>query len=270
MKRVLFSIGMLVSVSHIFSEIVSPMSHEFVMNDKYVKGFKGYVNIEDVVPGQKGFTSLNAETKATKSRKMLHQFDNENASLPIESAIPVVKTAWGLVAADSHHEYIAATRLHDKTLPVEIKEDLSYLSVEEFIKVAHEKNLIYLYDKMGNKIVPTEGRWIGWNEMEDNPNRLFASLVALKFSAKNGDEKDPNASELPEHPLWRKNTDKKFELAFMEFKIARALYNAGLEYRYEWGVNPNDVRIQEITEKAREVLRKVQAEGQLLNLELLD
>lgn len=238
-------------------------------HDKLYKGFKGYVNIELLSPGQLRYTIQNVQTKAKKSQKTLHRFDNKRSSLAIGRAIPVILGPDNLIVlVNNYHEYLAAKSLEDLTIPIEVKDDLRTLSRREFYNTAQSKNYIYPYDKMVNEIQLPKKGWYTWEQLKDDPNRLFASLTALKCT---GDEctKDPNASELPHYPLWIKQLEKKFELAFIEFKIATLLYQAGLYYDYEWGLNPNSPQISEFTERARLVLEEAFQKGLPFSLELV-
>lgn len=232
-------------------------------------GFKGYISLDLLSPGQLRYTTQNVQTKAKKQLKTHFYFDNGQSSLNISDAIPVILGPNNLIIlVDSHHEYLASRSIGDTTVPIIVKDDLSRLSREEFYTVAQDKNYIYPYDILGKKIPLASTGWYKWSDMVDDPNRLFASLSALKCTGDNC-TKDPNASEIPHHPLWIKQLNKKFELAFIEFKIATALYEAGLEYDYNWGTNPNSKKLLEFTERARLVLEEIVLKGELPQLELV-
>lgn len=243
----------------------------FSMVSNLKKLSKLYVPITILSPGQLRFTQQNVDTKAKKLMKSKGIHDNGKSSLSLNDAVPVILGPDNLlILVDSHHELLAAKTIGDETAPIEVKDDLSNLSKEEFFKVAKEKNYIYPFDKIGNEVSMPDQGWFKWDLMEDDPNRLFASLVAWKYYEINKGYRDPNASEDPEFPLWRKNLNEKVKLAFIEFKIATILYKAGLEFNYNWGVNPNSEIIKEFTEKARKVLNQALENKQIVKFDLIN
>lgn len=238
-------------------------------HNKLYKGFKGYVSITILSPGQLRYTVQNVQTKAKKLQQTHSCFDDGRSSLNSANPIPVILGPDDLViVVDNHHEYLAAESLGDQTIPIEVKDDLSTLTREKFYSTAKLKNYIYPYDKMGNEVPLPKKGWHNWYQLKDDPNRLFASLTAWK---RTGTEctKDPNASETPINPLWVKDLNRKFESAFIEFKIATVLYQAGLCYDYSWGLNPNSEELTEFTERARLVLDETLQRGALFSLELI-
>lgn len=238
-------------------------------HNKLYKGFKGYVSITILSPGQLRYTVQNVQTKAKKLQHTHSCFDNGKSSLNSANPIPVILGPDDLViVVDNHHEYLAAESLGDQTIPIEVKDDLSALTREKFYSTAKLKNYIYPYDKMGNEVPLPKKSGYTWHQLKDDPNRLFASLTAWK---RTGTEctKDPNASEMPVNPLWIKDLSKKFESAFIEFKIATILYQAGLCYDYSWGLNPNLKEIAEFTERARLVLDEALQRKSPFSLELI-
>ncbi|MEX0940742.1 MAG: ParB-like protein [Candidatus Babeliales bacterium] len=234
------------------------------------KDMKKYISITELSPGQLRFTRKNVATKAKKLMQTKGQFDNAKSSLSIQDAIPIILGPNGLkILVDSHHECLAAQQNKDITVPVRVIDDLSNLDTQEFFKTALERNYIYPFDRMKRLVLmPMEG-WYTWDQMQDDPNRLFASITAWKYKNPEEGTKDPNASEDPEYPLWVKKLWKKVELAFIEFKIASVLYEAGLEYDYKWGVNPNSEKLLEFTEKARAVLADALNKEQISSFDLI-
>lgn len=256
-------------------DIINKTSFLFVVcalsaTENLYKGFKGYVDIGILLPGQLRYTLPNVKTKAQKLLKTSKHFNNRQSSLDLSNAIPVILGPHNMViVVDSHHEYLAAQMVNDTTVPIEIKDDLRNLNKKSFYQAAKALNYIYPYDLLGHEVYPPKHGWYQWKTMQDDPNRLYASITAWKCNADLKCTKDPNASELPLHPLWIKHLDRKFELAFIEFKIATILYQAGLHYKYEWGVNPNAQHLLEFTEHARQVLEEALNQNPELPLDLV-
>jgi hypothetical protein len=242
-----------------------------ILNSKAIltKSHKVYIDINSLSPGQLRYTQVNVNTKANRLKQSNKTYNNGTSSMPISSAIPVILGPNNLVVAiDSHHEFLAAKKIGDTNVPIEVKDDFSHLTKKEFFEEAKLKNYIYPYDKIGNLIPMPKENWYTWDAMQDDPNRLFAAFTALKGIPKNY-HKDPNAMEEPKYPLWKKNLTQKVLLAFIEFKIATILYKNNLIYNYNWGTNPNSKENQKFTEEARKILNQALYDGSIPNFELI-
>jgi hypothetical protein len=219
------------------------------------KGFKGYVPIETLLPGQLRFTQANVDTKAKKLSARKQAFDNGKSSIPDTEPIPVIIGPGGLrILKDSHHELLVAKKVGDTTAPITVVDDLSNLSREDFFNTAQEANHIYPVDLQGNSVaMPKEG-WFSWNMMVDDPNRYFAAISAVKCP----DEKHEGFSEGKNnnYPLWVKRLWEKVKLAFIEFKISTALNKAGIKYTYNMGDDLSKEPLASLVEQARLALAK--------------
>jgi len=217
-----------------------------------------YVSLDCVKPGQLRYTQANVASKAKRLGRTARRFDNGKSSIDKSGALPVIKSVVGFILVDGHHHFLAAKQMRDKTVPVRCIADLSDLTIAELYHYAFKNNYIYPVTLQGQMVdVPTSG-WFEWEDMQDDPNRLFASLTALKCAKDSSGKiiafRDPNAAADPQYPLWVKRTWNKIENAFIEFKIADALYRAGLTYAYSMGTNPNDPLLAAFIEKARKAL----------------
>jgi hypothetical protein len=262
MRRILVNIKqVIIFLSIIFITHVQAMT--------LTKDSKMYVPIVLLSPGQIRFTQTNLDTKAAKLSRSKRQYDNGNSSIEAINPIPVVLGPDNLIVlVDSHHECMAAQKVGDTTVPVQVVDDLRHLNRLAFFKEAQANNYIYPFDFMGDLMPMPETGWYTWNQMQDDPNRLFAAFTAWKCS--NGKwAKDPNATQDPTYPLWIKKAHEKVKIAFIEFKMATALYQAGLRYDYAWGTNPNDGRVAQFTEQARSVLVKALNEGRISPFDLI-
>jgi hypothetical protein len=233
-------------------------------------GEKQYVPIHELSPGQLRFTKVNVDTKAKKLARSKGQFDQGRSSLDTKDAVPVILGPEGLIIlVDSHHELMAAKKVGDETAPITVVDDLRHLSREEFFTQAVAKNYIYPYNRLGTIVAMPATGWYAWDQMEDDPNRLFASLTAWKCTDETTGTKDPNASEDPDYPLWVKKLKERVKIAFIEFKIATVLYKAGLEYQYSWGTNPNSRQLLEFTNHARAALRAALVKKEISPFDLI-
>ncbi len=231
---------------------------------------KMYIPIALLSPGQIRFTQANVDTKAVKLSRSKGHYDNGNSSIEAINPIPVVLGPDNLIIlVDSHHECLAAQKIGDTTAPVLVVDDLRHLNRLAFFKQAQANNYIYPFDFMGDLIPMPETGWYTWSQMQDDPNRLFAAFTAWKCGNNGKWAKDPNATQDPAYPLWIKKAHEKVKIAFIEFKMATVLYQAGLRYDYAWGTNPNDERVAQFTEQARSVLVKALDEERISSFDLI-
>lgn len=257
------------NIKHVILIFLNTLFITHVQAMTLTKDSKTYISIALLSPGQIRFTQANVQTKAAKLSRSKGHYDNGNSSIEITNAIPVVLGPDNLIVlVDSHHEYLAAQKIGDTTVPVRVIDDLHDLNRSDFFERAQANNYIYPFGFMGDLIPMPATGWYSWHQMQDDPNRLFATFTAWKYADGKG-FKDPNAQEDPLYPLWVKHINEKVRLAFIEFKIATILYQAGLQYDYAWGTNPNDERVAHFTEQARYVLGLALSEGRISSFDLI-
>lgn len=216
----------------------------------WVKGTVKYALLEYVIPGQVEYSLLNVDRKVEKAIKdgdvkkhkikkgnrkkkkkgnkkapkfnWILPYNNHTSLMDISDPLPVIATKEGLMLLDGHHSTMTSIRFKAKSIPVKVVEDFRHLEMKEFIKVAKQKDWVFLENKDGKvfSAPPTD-----FNKLTDNPNRLLISLIARKL---NPDEFDLSESRGHEYPVWFKFGREK---PFIEFHMALALYKKGFEYR---------------------------------------
>lgn len=219
-----------------------------------------YVHYQQLHPAQLRYSMLNMKDKANKAiikghaiwddaeKTWEYKYNDGTSILPEDSALPVVKTSFGYVLLDGHHDVMSSLHLQAEMIPIRVIEDASDLSESEFWSLAEEKGWSYLYTKDAEKSFPPSS----FDVLVDDPNRYFAALVARKFKT---DSDGDYTSKGAEYPLWVK-VDK--DIPFIEFKIANTLYEAGFIYQPErMGVPPS----ARISEYARKILIAAEIEG---------
>ncbi len=212
-----------------------------------------FVKIKEIHPGQSRFSQENVDEKVKKFIKdgnvilkkegPQFKYSNNRSVLPKKEALPVVNSPVGLLLIDGHHHVKASLQVGAKIVPVKIIEDMSRLTEAEFWKVAEQKGWIYPVDLQGKWVIPPKN----FSQLENDPNRYFASITALKISKK-------GKKSGPDHPLWIKQGK---DTPFIEFKIADAMYRKGLLYRSDM----NKTQRKELEEQVREVLNREPIQG---------
>jgi hypothetical protein len=148
------------------------------------------------------------------------------------------------VVVDGHHHCRLSLAFGGSSIPVKILADFSHLSKQQFLDVAEAKELIYPYDVYGNRVsLPTR-----FEDLVNDPNRYFATLCKRSSNLKGN-----------EYPIWIK---KGKELPFIELKIAKALWKAGMVYEDREGRFPNLA----FYEKVRTIIHK----AKILHLHTLE
>jgi len=210
-----------------------------------------YLDCELIFPAQTRFSSEVVKEKiawgepnavwdeSEKKWKLKH--DEGRSWLKLEEAIPVVKAPFGFISVDGHHDILANFELGGTTVPVREIADLSHCSIEEFWRKAEENGWAYLHAFGGEKTEPIKR----FQDLADDSNRRFAGLVGRKYYT-NG------SSWGADYPIWIK---QERDIPFIEFKIADALWSAGLVY------TPGEEFSIEFVEKARSVLLEANIEG---------
>lgn len=219
-----------------------------------------YVHYQQLHPAQLRYSMLNMKDKANKAiikghavwddaeKTWEYKYNDGTSIFPEDNALPVVKTSFGYVLLDGHHDVMSSLHLQAEMMPIIVTEDVSDLSVDEFWREAEQRGWSYLYTMDGKKTAPPAA----FHDLVDDPNRYFAALVARKFKT---DSEGDYTSKGAEYPLWVK-VDK--DIPFIEFRIANALYDAGFVYQPErMGVPPSP----SISEYARKILIYAEIEG---------
>lgn len=214
-----------------------------------------YISYKDITPGQLRYSQLNVKEKimaALKNNNAVYdvssgwQYKFNNGTSILETALPVIIAPFGPVLVDGHHDTLASIALGAHDIPVFVMDDLSSLSEEEFWKTAIEKGLVYPYTLQNKYQLPKS-----FNELQDDPNRFFAALVARKCTKnKKTGEMVAIASPktiLADYPVWIKFGN---EIPFIEFKISDLLTKYGLTYDNLWESSVSE----EFVEKARTIL----------------
>lgn len=220
------------------------------------KDFNGYVAIEKLSPGQLRYISPRVDAIVTRLQLASKKFNKHTSSFKLTQSIPVILGPDNLIiVVDNHQTYLAAKKLGDTTIPIKVIDNLSTISARTFYEKAIECHYIYPYDNYGNKIHPFLHEWYSWDLMQDDPNLFFVYLTGWYY-LETKYMKNLDATAFPLHPLWVKDINNA-QLAFIEFKIATLLYQAGLYFNYAWGTNPNSPALLEFTEHARLVLEEI-------------
>jgi hypothetical protein len=219
-----------------------------------------YVHVQQLHAAQLRYSHLNMKDKANKAiikghaiwddaeKTWEYKYNDGTSILPEDGALPVVKTSFGYVLLDGHHDVMSSLYLQAEMIPIKVTEDVRDLSIDEFWREAEKRGWSYLYTKNGEKDQPPAA----FHDLVDDPNRYFAALVARKFKT---DSEGDYTSKGAEYPLWVK-VDK--DIPFIEFKIANALYNAGFIYQPDrMGAPPAN----HISEYARKILIAAEIEG---------
>jgi hypothetical protein len=219
-----------------------------------------YVSYDQIHPGQIRYSKLNTAEKVGKLKKKKaaifiedsksyeYKYHKGTSVLSKKDALPVVKTNFGYVLTDGHHDVMSSLELKAKMIPIKITDDLSHLSKDAFWKLAEEKGLAYLVNINGDNGLPPAS----FADLIDDSNRYFAAITARKYiDEKNGTFNSKGA----DYPLWIKiNKD----IPFIEFKIANALFAKGFVYEPTKMGNPPR---QEVIEQARQILREAKIVG---------
>lgn len=213
-----------------------------------------YVPLAKVFPGQVRYSNMNVLDKIQKAKakgeaicdqeQCSFKFDKGQSILPLKKALPVVVAPFGLVLLDGHHDTLASIRLGAKTIPVEIKEDLSNLTEEEFWVQSAQRGWSYPHAIGGAWQVPDPKK--GFGQLVNDPNRYFAAITARKCDLSTD---TPETSRGATYPLWVK---VGIDVPFIEFKISDMLNNNGFVYDEEKG----QADLDQMTEEAREILAK--------------
>ncbi len=214
-----------------------------------------YLPITRITPGQLRYSQLNVKEKvntALAKHAIVSQthdgtctFAYDNGQSILSTALPIIIAPFGPVLVDGHHDTLASIALGATTIPVYVLENLSHLSPDEFWLTAIQKGLVYPYSATNEYRIPQS-----FADLQDDPNRFFAALVARKC-VKNKDGSTiaiaSPKTPLADYPIWVKFGN---EIPFIEFKISDALKSADIVYDNAWGANVS----QEFVEKARAAL----------------
>ena len=210
-----------------------------------------YLPLEKLFASQLRYSSQNVKEKTIAFEKNGDISWNENqkcwnlkhadgkSALSLERAIPIIIAPFGFAIADGHHHVLASLEVGAQLIPVKVIKRYSDVSQEQFWEQAEVDGLAYPYDLAGARKIPPRT----FQELQDDPNRYFASIVARKCKA----DGDLSKSKGATYPLWIKVGK---DIPFIEFKIADALYQAGIFYTYDMGKKPP----KEFIEQAREAL----------------
>jgi hypothetical protein len=213
-----------------------------------------YLPIDQLLPGQLRYSRLTVSEKVFVQRvKTILNFvpffilNVVSRILPEAAALPVIKSRFGYVLIDGHHEVLAARQVGLNKLRIRVERDLSDLEPEEFWQQAAKEGLVYPYDKGGGQVFEMPA---SFDVLKDDPNRHLAAKLARKYHRLGSKWVSRGA----EFPVWIKQGN---DIPFIELKIADAFYRANFTCTYEMASKPTD----ELVEKARQILLGDQIEG---------
>ncbi|HVK61921.1 MAG TPA: hypothetical protein VM432_10240, partial [Bdellovibrionales bacterium] len=198
--------------------------------------------LSQLIPGQAVFSSIKVREKV-----------ESRIRAGIEP-IQVIKTVQGYVVVDGNHDVLIAMHLGLASIPAEVIDDYSALSISEAWQALKAHELVYLEKSPDELAIHPPS----FSSLKDDSNLYLASLIALKVK--------PTTSGAIATPLDSPNAvwlkDENTPLA-IEIEIARVLSAAGIHYDDQWGQNIPGA----IVEKARNALLKAQARGVLPRLD---
>jgi len=206
-----------------------------------------YVEIKQLFPSQIRFSKANVDLKVRKMGKNRKLYDDKSV-LALTEALPVVRSQWGYLLIDGHHDVLKSIRVGAKWVPVRVEKDLSHLSRQEFWAYTKEQGWTYLQKINGTT---PETPPSSFAEMENDPNRYLAAILARKFPK---GSTVLNQSWGAEYPVWIKLGK---DTPYIEFHIADALYQENLLYQESWQDNPP----MDFVEKVRNVLTHANIKG---------
>ncbi len=212
-----------------------------------------YVSHTQITPGQiryssdntdKKFKKLIASGKAVldeKTQKYAFKHHDGKSVFSKKKPLDVLKTKDGIFLLDGHHDVMSSIKVGAEMIPIKVKHDFSHMTSAEFLASSEADTYLYLYDTKNQK-QPAPKSFV---ELINDTNRYFAAEVARKYDQVVG---GGYISKGLDHPLWIKIGK---DVAFIEFKIANALYAGGFVYDPKtMGKPPRD----DVIEKARLVL----------------
>lgn len=235
-------------------------SHSQEVEIKETAEFKDffYIDSQQLFPSQLRYSNQNVQAKMdtaidsndavwNQERKRWNlKYDKGNSILNLEESIPVVKGPFGYVLTDGHHHMLASLKFGAKTVPIKVIADLSALDEKSFWIEMEKRGWAYPYNILGEPSpLPKD-----FKQLQDDPNRYFAALIARKCKS----DGDINTSIGAEFPVWIKVGK---DIPFIEFRISDALWKQELHYRYSMGLNPP----VEFVEEARRILLKANIPG---------
>lgn len=205
-----------------------------------------YIDKSLIFPNQSTYSKLIVQDKINQSiisgnvfydydnNKYILKYDNGNSSL--KTPLSVIKSPYGYILINGHHDFISAINLGSSTIPIKIIDLLSSLSLDDFYNTASKLNYIYPYDLNGNFCSLPKS----FDDLTDDPNRYFA-LISSRFYFNN------MISNGNEYPLWLKLNNTS---PFIEHKISTILRKNSLIYQ-----NSNNNSIPDtFLENARTIL----------------
>jgi len=256
MKKLFLSYLIIFPIMLNAMETKVPSSSSSVEVTKKSKVF--YLHIKEISPSQLRYSSFNVDEKIEEMKKhkdtvwdetreeWKFKYFSGKSPLPEKEAVPLIKAPFGYVLADGHHHVKAAEKLGAEWVPVYLLADMSDLDEEDFWKQSEQLGWAYLNKTNGKKGNPPKS----FSELQDDPNRYFAALIARKCDEK-GDLKTSKGSD---YPVWIKVGK---DIPFIEFRISDALWKHNISYDYSMGKNPP----VELVEKARSALKEENIPG---------
>lgn len=219
-----------------------------------------YVSFQKILPAQIRYSQQHVAEKVAKAiakgaaiwnsteKRWAYKYNQGTSILSEKNTLPVVRSSFGYVLADGHHDVLSSIHFKAEMIPIKVIEDLSHLDFDQFWATAEQKGWAYLRHISGQKSLPPSS----FHQLIDDPNRYFAAITACKFSL---EVPGGIVSIGAEYPLWVKvNKD----IPFIEFKIADALFAKNFIYHEETMGNPPT---DESIEKARRILLEANIPG---------
>ncbi|MGH7773913.1 MAG: ParB-like protein, partial [Candidatus Binatia bacterium] len=175
---------------------------------KYARGFIGYVPLSIVRPGQIRISSANVDKKVKEAiekkyiekvdNKYLNRaFDSDKSIIPIDDPLPTILVKIGgkdwFLLLDGHHDTAAAFKTGSKTINVKVIDDLRHLR-DDVWKYLLENKLVYARNMAGETLTPLPD---SFDALADDQMRYFATLIQRECQ----DHKTPTEkSKGPDYP----------------------------------------------------------------------
>lgn len=233
-------------------------------------GTISYLPLQYMRAGQVSFAFLTVAHKIARAPKEFDviwnektmawrlNYDHGRALLPEDKSLMGVLGPDGIYLLDGNHKSLTSLYFAAKTAPIFLREDLSIkpdgtpYTIEEFRALMKQRGHVFLTKVDGN----TEDWTPLLNQMENDPNRHFISLITAKLKIKMKDDgtvKIRKRRGSHEPVLIKIGRD----VEFFELELSRRLHAAGLHYKDEWGDHPP----QKFVEVAAHILWQMRTAG---------
>lgn len=209
-----------------------------------------FIAIDSLHPGQHRYASLNVSEKIAHIKKKhgvirhkgacIPAYHNNTSVLPENGPLPVVRSPFGYVLVDRHHDVLASIALGATAVPIQTIADLSAVPIDQFWRTAEEQGLVYPYRIGGHYEKPPHN----FTQLRNDLNYYFANVTVRTCLDQRTENKNTRGAL---YPLWVK---VGADMPFVEFKIADTLYQHGFTYNLTEKASPSESEV----ERARTIL----------------